>query len=194
MSAKTVYIVHGYMASPTDHWFEWLKAKVEGEGGTTRIVPMPDSMAPDAQAWLETLEREATTLDANTFFVAHSLGCIATLRFLSRHRDARIGGLIAISGFEQKLPNIPELDAFMAERDYDPATVREVAPQRTVIAAQNDEIVSADLSRDLAASLDAECIVLADGGHFLGSDGFDSFPLVWEELGRQAAAGAQTPR
>ena len=194
MNGNTVYIVHGYMASPTDHWFEWLAGKIEAAGGTATILAMPDSDAPDPQAWVATLERDVVPLDASVFVVAHSLGCIATLRFLSRHPEARIGGLIAVSGFDRLLPTLPELDAFLTPRGYEPRRIGTIAPQRAVITADDDTIVPADLSRDLAAALDAELHVLPEGGHFLGSDGFETFPLVWAELERQAAAGRRPPR
>jgi len=52
----------------------------------------------------------------------------------------------------------------------------------------DDDIVAPQLSAALAQSLDAELIELERGGHFLGSDGFDAFPQVWQKLQQQAAA------
>tara|TARA_B100000678_G_scaffold274816_1_gene266212 strand:- start:74 stop:724 length:651 start_codon:yes stop_codon:yes gene_type:complete len=188
MDGKTVYIVHGYMAGPTDHWFAWLKDEIEREGGSAKILAMPDSQDPDPAAWDRTLGSEIDTLDKNTFIVAHSLGTVASMRYLQAHPDDRIGGLILVSGFDRRLPNIPELDGFMDWQPIAHDTLRRMTDNRAVITAKDDEIVAPELSVALARSLDAELIELDRGGHFLGSGGFHTFPQVWQKLKEQASA------
>jgi len=188
MQGKTVYIVHGYMAGPTDHWFAWLKDEIEHEGGTAKIIAMPNSDNPDPAAWDSTLRKEIGPLDKDTFIVAHSLGTVASMRYLQDHPDARIGGLVLVSGFDRRLPNIPALDGFIDWKPIAHDTIRQMTDNRAVITAMDDDIVAPQLSAALAQSLDAELIELERGGHFLGSDGFDAFPQVWQKLQQQAAA------
>lgn len=188
MAGKTVYIVHGYMAGPTDHWFAWLKQQVEREGGSAKILTMPDSDDPDPAVWVRTLLKEVGPLDHNTFIVAHSLGTVASMRYLQEYPEARIGGLILVSGFDQRLSNIPELDGFLDWQPIDHGTIRRMAENRAVITAKDDEIVAPQLSVALARSLDADLIELDRGGHFLGSEGYDTFPQVWQKLKEQASA------
>jgi len=176
------------MAGPTVHWFAWLKDEIGQEGGSAKILSMPNSDDPNPALWVRTLRMEIGPLDENTFIVAHSLGTVASMRYLQEYPDARIGGLILVSGFDQRLSNIPELDRFMDWQPIDHSTIRHMTAHCAVITAKDDEIVAPELSVALARSLDADLIELDRGGHFLGSNGFDTFPQVWQKLRQQASA------
>jgi len=186
LEGKSVYIVHGYSAGPSDHWFEWLRRKVESRGGTARVVELPNSSNPEAEAWRQALTEQIEPLGRDAFIVAHSLGSIATLRFLDLREGAELGGLILVSGFEDELPSLPELDAFMTSRNFNPENVRSMVEKIIVFSSTDDVIVDPELSRKLARSLKAEFQVVEGGGHFLASDGYTSFPELWDTLVRVA--------
>lgn len=182
MSEKHVYIIHGYGASPQHHWFPWLKEKLEARGISVSVLPMPDTANPDPAAWDQFLNKQVASHDENTFFVAHSLGGISLLRHLmSVSKSARIGGLVLVSGFSKPLPGLPEIDGFTAG-GFDPEHITRIAPRRAVFASQNDPIVPLALTKQLSQELDAPFYSIADGGHFLGIDGFLEFPEVYREL------------
>lgn len=177
-----VYIVHGYAASPADHWFRWLERELEHRGAEVSIVDLPDAQAPDPVAWQQALAVQLGALDEDTYFVAHSLGGITLLRYLeSLPGQARIGGYVLVSGFNQALPSLPQLERFL-KPDIDYARLTAMAGQRVVIAARDDDIVPFASSRALATALDARFVPVARGGHFLARDGFDEFPLLLEQF------------
>lgn len=78
---KQVYIIHGYRASSTNHWFPWLKKRLLADGVQADILNMPNPLQPRLEDWLDTLSLYQHTLHENTYLVAHSLGCPAILRF-----------------------------------------------------------------------------------------------------------------
>lgn len=183
-----VYIVHGYGASPSDHWFPWLKRELEKDGATVSIINLPTPSAPQPEEWQRALEAQVASIDRNTYFVAHSLGSITLLSFLEKYQaNESIGGYILVSAFNAKLPILPQLDSFK-EEDIDYEKLTNVARTRTVIAAIDDSIVPYTLSQRLAMSLSAKFVSVEHGNHFLGSDGFTEFPLVLTELQKAMAA------
>ncbi len=182
MKGKTVYIVHGYMAVPSDNWFGWLAECVEQAGGCTHIMQMPRSDNPDARRWVRTLSDKINNPDENTYIVAHSLGCIATLCFLAGLGGARIGGLILASGFEDILTTIPELDGFIQGCAFDADVIKSIVEKRVVYVSLNDDVVDPQLTKKLASSIDAAIYEVEGGGHFLASEGYDSFPQIWDKL------------
>src|SRR5260370_27029587 len=99
-SPTKLYIIPGYRASPTDHWFPWLKQRAEARGSAATVLKMPTPSNPELGEWLKTLQESISAPDKNTFFVAHSLGCITLLRYLdSLPAERQIGGFIFVFGF-----------------------------------------------------------------------------------------------
>lgn len=186
-----VYIVHGYAASPSDHWFPWLRHKLQQQGATVTVIELPSPDAPRPEEWQRAIERQVRGLDESTYFVAHSLGSIALLRYLdSAPAGTRIGGYVLVSGFNDRLPALPQLDGFVApDLDYD--RLVGMTRHRVVIAAADDSIVPFALSRDLAAAVASSFVPTERGGHFLASDGYRQFPLVLQEL--RKAMQSETP-
>lgn len=187
----TVHIIHGYSASPSDHWFPWLKRELEAEGHAVTIHPMPDSDAPEMDAWRRTLEHRIPAAGPRTFFVAHSLGCISLLHYLSaRPEDTTIGGIVLVSGFSQPIASLPELDAFTAP-DIPFAAIQALTPRRVVVASKNDPIVPFEHTVHLQTTLEARLITVERGGHFLASDGFTEHPAVLGALNRMLSGSVE---
>jgi predicted alpha/beta hydrolase family esterase len=186
LRGKQVTIVHGYMASPQDHWFPWLKAKLEAEGAEVDVLALPDSAQARADAWQGYMKSHVQQPDANHYFVAHSLGCITLLRYLdSLPPQARVGGYVLVSGFADSLSLLPQLDEFTAQ-PLDYRQLIAIAPKRLVIASRNDGVVPYRQSAALSRQLKAQLFSVANGGHFLGSEGHTELPIVYDQLMRMS--------
>ena len=189
LNGKQVYVVHGFMASPSDHWFGWLKSQLEARGAKVSILAMPDSSNPDPAVWQRHLEQNVERRDENTYFVAHSLGCIALLHYLqSLPADTHIGGMLLVSGFNASLSLIPQLDNFTRTPALDADRLIAMTPNRAVIASRNDAIVPYALTVDLSRQLQSQLSTVEEGGHFLGSEGFTTLPVAYELLSAMMSA------
>jgi len=178
MKKPSVYIVHGYMASSTDHWFPWLKEKLAIDDIEATILDLPQSAQPDRTRWLRYM-KEHVHLNENSIMVAHSLGCLATFNLLEVTRK-NIDGLLLISGFVNSSP-LPELDKFVSTTT-DTALIKQLTAKRIAIAAKDDRIVPYHMTVDLADKLDSDLITLETGNHLMASDGFFTFPLILDIL------------
>lgn len=182
IAPKRVFIVHGYQGWPQKNWFPWLTQQLAEKGVKARALTLPHPNAPELEQWLGTLEREITAPDANTYLVAHSLGCITTLQYLMRaplHEP--IGGFVLVSGFDRKIPGLSLLDGFTRD-PLDFAKLQRLAPHRAVLSARDDSIVPFAYTEDLAHKLQADFYPRDHGNHFMDSDGFMSLPQVLEIL------------
>ncbi|AAU38988.1 RBBP9/YdeN family alpha/beta hydrolase [[Mannheimia] succiniciproducens] len=176
---KQLYITHGYTANSQSHWFQWLKNQLIPHQIHTNIFDMPDSSKPNPQIWLAHHQTYINQCDENTVFIGHSLGCIATLRYLQRQKK-KIKGLILVAGFDEPLDNLPELTSFTLQRIYYPELIANI-PQRIVIGSSNDEVVAPKYTQKLAANLQASYLTVENAGHFLARQGFTEFPLLLKE-------------
>ena len=99
---KQIYIIHGYDASPQSHWFSWFKEKMCGLA-EVEILKMPTPQTPKLNQWLETMKQNVN-LGENSFIIAHSLGTITSLNFLSGFANLpKLGGLVLISPFDEPI-------------------------------------------------------------------------------------------
>lgn len=179
---KQVCIIHGYDAHPKKHWFVDLSLWLKSLGHSTLIPAMPNPSNPDPTQWVQTITTNIPNPNKQTYIIGHSLGCIASLRYIESLVDSiTLGGIILVSGFYKPLPHLSELDNF-TNTPLDMQKIIRTSPKRIVIAASDDEIVPIDLSKDLANALQAEFIEVDKGGHFMESDGFSTFPLMKHTL------------
>lgn len=183
MNRKTqIYIVHGYTASSEQNWFPWLKTQLANNNINATTFDMPNSNAPDVKEWDEWLDKNIEHYNENTFFVGHSLGCIALLRYLDRHADSqKIGGFVLVSGFLNPVSTLPELDSFVSQEINLSKIIRNTV-HRCTIASLNDTIVAYEHTLNLSKQLETKLVTIENGGHFLDRDGFVSFPAVYDEI------------
>lgn len=173
----TVYIIHGYGATPQDHWFPLLKQRFEGDSVNVVSIALPDSKNPQLDAWQATLEEKLLPA-TETYIVAHSLGVITTLRFLANHTIA-IQGAVFVSGFMEPLEGLGLLDPFV-ENLPDLEEVGARIPHKHMFLSNNDYIVPPAASVKLAKIIGADVTTVDHAGHFLAEDTILDVPQVYQ--------------
>lgn len=182
------YIIHGYGANPSDHWFPWLQARLQAAGIPASVPPLPDSRCPDFAAWQTALAQAIGMPDRDTLLIAHSLGTISLLHYLSAVRPATVGGIVLVAGFGARLPELPtiggfNIDAYIDRCHLDDATLhRHAARMMHHLISDNDYIVAPANSHALAARLGGTVHELPQHGHFLSADGITRLPAAWAAL------------
>src|SRR3989338_9979702 len=97
---KKVYIIHGWEGSPDEPMLKWLAEEVRKIGFDAVAPAMPEPDEPKIETWVPFLQKLVGMPDTDTFFIGHSIGCQAILRFLETlSEDTRIGGAIFIAGW-----------------------------------------------------------------------------------------------
>ncbi|MBM9464618.1 alpha/beta hydrolase [Aeromicrobium sp. YIM 150415] len=175
-------IFHGYGATPHDHWFAWLAAQLRADGIPTTIPALPDPLAPDPHRWERTVRETLGVPDEQSIIIAHSLGCLTTLRYLrSLPAPWCLGTLVLVSGFVDRLPGLPELDAFIGD-GCDVTGLSGHIGHLTVIRSDDDPLVPPALTDQLAGLLGTSAQVVPGAGHFLAADGITALPSAYDAV------------
>lgn len=175
-------IFHGYGATPEDHWFGWLADRLNLAGASAHIPALPDSAAPDPSRWAAASAEALGTPGPGSIVIAHSLGCITVLRHLSSLAVPwRVGTLVLVAGFVDKLPALPVLDEFIGD-GVNLAGIRDHVGSLVVMRSDDDPYVPTGHTDRLARLLEASPLVVPGAGHFLASDGVTSLPHVLEVI------------
>jgi predicted alpha/beta hydrolase family esterase len=126
---KKIYLIHGWGGSGSGGWFDWLKKELEGKAEVVSF-DMPDTNYPKIDKWVGFLEKNVKNVDEETYFIGHSIGCQAILRFLEGlSPEKKIGGCVFAAGWFN-----------LKESTYEDDEDREIAKPWIEISIDYDEV------------------------------------------------------
>lgn len=183
---KRAFIIHGWGGNPQEGWLPWLKDELEADGFKVSAPAMPETDRPTIEAWVSHLAKEVGTVDSNTFFVGHSIGCQAIMRFAERlPSDQVAGGAVFVAPFFT-LTLADNEDPAVAEpwltTHIEDNKVQEHLPTLTCIFSDNDDCVPMENEKMFQERLQAYTLELHGKGHFSGSDGITELPEALDEI------------
>ncbi len=136
---------------------------------------MPGNLKPKVNEWLGTVSNNIKNPDKESYFIGHSLGCIAILRYLEKlPKKVKVGGFVLISGFASNI-NIPEIQDFYS-LPLDLKKIKEHTSNFVVIPSDNHEIVTLEKEEELQLKLNAKFILEHNKGHIDESAGIKDLP------------------
>lgn len=184
---KRVFIIHGWDGYPEEGWFPWLKRELTKRGFAVKVPRMPNAAEPKIQTWISFLRRLVGKPDEHIYFIGHSIGCQAILRYLEKLPPrAKIGGAVFVAGWftlknletdEEKTVARPWLETPINSKKVKSRTKNLVA-----IFSDNDYFVPKKDRKSYRRKLGAKIIIQHNKGHFSGNDGIRKAPIVLESL------------
>lgn len=170
---KRVFIIHGWDGVPNDAWKPWLKKELEKRGFQVIAPQMPGGSNPKLEEWLMTLSSVVGEPSKSDYFVGHSLGCIAILKYIETLQKIKIGGCVLVSGFITSL-RIKETENFF-EKPLDFRVNRKIQ-HIAAINSDNDPYVSIAKANEIKDKLGAKLIIEHGLGHISKSSGVKELP------------------
>lgn len=178
---RRVFLIHGWEGKPNNHWFPWLSWELKARGFEVYALTMPHAEAPKVAEWIGAIKTAVGRPTATTYFVGHSLGCIAVLRYIATlPKTARLGGCVFVAGFSGNL-QISEISEFYS-LPFDVEKTKSHCPKFVAIFSDNDEYVSMERSLEFQKSLGAKAILEKGKGHFTKSEGVEALPSVFKSI------------
>lgn len=183
--AVRVFVVHGWEGSPGEGWFPWLKRNLDAE---VHVLAMPNPEEPEIDAWVSAISGAVGAPDEETFFVGHSIGCQAILRFLQALDNPRIGGLVLVAPWTSLKPVVFEEEGAeevarpWLDTPIDWEKAKEAAKSIVAVFSKDDQYVPLEEVDVFREKLGAKVIVRESGGHMGGDDKVYELPAVLEEL------------
>lgn len=167
---QRVFMIHGWGGSPDEIWLNWLKTKLEQTDFQVEVPAMPNSDAPEIEAWVGRLAQVVGETDEHTFFVGHSIGCQTILRYLeSLPAEKKVGGVMGVAGWFS-LKNLSEEDQLIAqpwlETQIDFQKVRHHCSKFVGIFSDDDQVMPQENLKWFEERLGAKIILEHDQGHF----------------------------
>ncbi len=184
---KKVFIIHGWEGYPEEGWFPWLKKELENRGFEVYVPAMPDSAEPKIETWIPFLAKLVGSPNTDTFFVGHSIGCQAIIRYLETLPEGvKIGGAVFVAGWY----NLRNLETEEEKRIVGPwvntprddEKIRKAVNKAVAIFSDNDPFVMKANQKSWKERVGAKIIVEHNKGHFSGSDGITELPSALDAV------------
>jgi len=182
---RRVFIIHGWDGNPKEGWFPWLKKELTNKNFSVKVPSMPYAENPEISKWVSYLARLVGKPDKDTYFIGHSIGCQAILRYLETI-NIPIGGAVFVAGWFN-LENLEDDETRKIARPWietpiDIKKIKKVFPKSALIISDNDPYGAFEENKRKFKELSSEIIVLHNAGHISEDDGFTEIPTVIEQL------------
>ena len=182
-----IYIVHCWDGTKDDGWYPWLDKQLSNENNIVYRFDMPNTTSPDIDEWVSFLDSKVESLDENTFFVGHSIGCQTIMRYLQTKNMCKIGGILFVAPWLELLDfAIQDEESFKVAKPWlntkiDFEKVKQFTNNINCIFSDNDYFVSLDQKDKFEKLLDAKTIVVSGKGHISQDDGVYELKEILEE-------------
>ncbi|KKU54031.1 MAG: hypothetical protein UX75_C0029G0017 [Candidatus Moranbacteria bacterium GW2011_GWE2_47_10] len=177
---KRVFIIHGWGGSPEGGCLPWLKSKLEKNNFEVIAPQMPNTEEPKIREWVPHLSKLVGSVDENTFFVGHSIGCQAIMRYLEK-TGGKTGGALYLAGWFV-LENLPEEEIEIArewtETPIDLEKVKDATKNHVLIISDNDPFGGFEKNKEMFSRLGAKIIILPGAEHIENLE----LPVALEEI------------
>jgi uncharacterized protein len=188
-SRSRIFIIHGFNATPQDAWLPWLTRALQRHGIDVHAPQMPHPRWPYIRRWTDQLAQEVGCCDERTYFIGHSLGGQAILRYLTTlPKDQCAGGAVFVGGFDRLRIWWPYLIvAYLCLgrwllQPIDWHIARNKSRRFCAVFSDNDGWVTRETSDRFRSQLDARIRVLHGYGHFTGDEGVFQVPEILDEV------------
>ena len=182
-----IYIVHCWDGTKDDGWYPWLDKQLSNENNIVYKFDMPNTTSPDIDEWVSFLDSKVESLDENTFFVGHSIGCQTIMRYLQTKNMCKIGGILFVAPWLELLDfAIEDEESYNVAKPWlntkiDFEKVKQFTNNINCIFSDNDYFVSLDQKDKFEKLLDANTIVVSGKGHISQDDGVYELKEILEE-------------
>ena len=106
-------LIHGWDGGPEKNWFPWFAQQLAEIDYFVINMSMPNSHSPACSIWVKHLQAPITP-DRHTIIIAHSIGCMAALKFVEKI-NTQIAGMILVSAFTENEKNYKTIKSLRRE-------------------------------------------------------------------------------
>lgn len=172
---KTAFIIHGAYSNPNSNWQPWLKSELENLDYKVIVPKFPTPKNQTLQSWNKVFEPYLAEIDAETIFIGHSLGCPFILNIL-QNINVQLHGIYLVAGFHTLLNHpIDKINNSFVEQNFNWKKIKQNSKNIFMFSGDSDPYINIEISNDLANKLNAEHVIIKNGGHLNETAGYSKF-------------------
>ncbi|HEY6915044.1 MAG TPA: alpha/beta hydrolase [Paludibacter sp.] len=169
----TIYLIPRWAGTIHSDWYDWLHTVIKTKYQIEIIrLEMPNWDQPDINESIVYMNEHVKDIDSQTYFIGHSVGCQAVLRFLNQQlkskKNLHIGGFLFVAGWFTVDNPWSTLKPWMDTSGINLSLIREQTNFRQVVLSDNDPFTANfNLNKSLWESmLNAKTNIYNNRQHF----------------------------
>jgi uncharacterized protein len=173
---KKAYLIHGWGGNNSSEvWFGWLKEQLKNEKIEVIAFNMPNTENPKIEEWIPFLQKNIKDIDQETYFIGHSIGCQAVLRYLETLEPSiKVRGCIFVAPWmeldkntiEEEGEEVIQIAKPWMETPIDFNKIKKHTKNFLAIFSDNDPYVPLTEIDRFKKELDSKIILKKDEEHF----------------------------
>jgi predicted alpha/beta hydrolase family esterase len=162
-----VLTLAGLWNSGPQHWqTHWERKHPEFQR-----VPHRDWNNPQCHEWVAELDAAIAEGEGAPILVAHSLGCMLVANWARSGSPLKVAGAFLVAPSDVDAPSYPVEAAGFA-----PMPMEKLPFPSVMVVSSNDEYVTLERARDMAAAWGSKLVEIGDAGHINGASGYGEWP------------------
>jgi predicted alpha/beta hydrolase family esterase len=183
---KKVYLVHCWSGTSDDGWYQWLKKQLENSNVEVIIENMPNTDEPKIKEWVSNINSIVDTLNEDVFFIGHSIGCQAILRYLETKEITKIGGILFVAPWLDLLPDKMDEESIKVAQEWISVPInfdkiKKFTKNIRAIFSSDDYFVSLENELQFRNKLNAKTIIIENKGHISQDDNIYEEQTILEQ-------------
>jgi predicted alpha/beta hydrolase family esterase len=162
-----VLTLAGLWNSGPQHWqTHWERKHPEFQR-----VPHRDWNNPQCHEWVAELDAAIAEGEGAPILVAHSLGCVLAAKWAQSGSPLKVAGAFLVAPSDVDAPSYPVEAAGFA-----PMPMEKLPFPSVMVVSSNDEYVTLERAREMAAAWGSKLVEIGDAGHINGASGYGEWP------------------
>lgn len=177
MPSKEEYYSERYPSASNFQWLPWLQKQLLIKDIEAVTPEMPHAYLPDYEIWKKEFERYDILED--TILVGHSCGGGFLVRWLSEHKDAKVGKVILVAPWID--PDHSHQNGFF-DFTIDPDLAKRAKELVVFNSTDDDAEIQKSVSEIREKVVGVKYVEFENQGHFIGDEFVkNGFPKLLEE-------------
>ena len=183
-----IVIAHGSFGKPHENWIPWLEEKLDEKGVEylTPVFPTPNHQ--NYSDWEKVLDlyKSFGCFNEDTIFIGHSCGAIFLAQYIVKKKFS-CKAYISVAGYNEFKSGDALMDKLNGSFYIPPkelSRINKYAKTRIAFFSDNDPHIPQEKLKELPSIIEAEPIILKNGGHINKSAGYTTFRELIEIIDR----------
>lgn len=190
---KRVIIVHGWEGNPEEPMLKNIGLGLKSKGFEVEIPEMPDPSSPKISSWTNKLKEVVSKNKEEIYFIGHSIGSQAIIRFLEKENVLASGVVLIAPWFTLSKKAIEEKESEKIARPWlrttiDFSKVKPAIKNLTCIFSDNDQFVPLNNTNLFQKNLGAKIIIEKNKGHYTAEDKVKENKTAVDEILRMSTS------